>query len=307
MTAPLGWLKRNHSSTFVPSLPSRLRTAIRNMSYGRLEKVYLTFPVPFWAFSPDPLVNLSSSPSRPPFFTQFISPNYAPDQNPSRWTLEPLSLATLPAPNAHPTLLFYLNGPCSQHVTSLISSLEPTSPKYYSILSDFFHPYYSRLPNYNPASPDCQPMKILSTNWQNDELAGCGSYTNFQVSSNRAATEPRQHHLNTDDGFNDINGSEEKAEEDDGAEIELDRDIEALREGCPDRGIWFAGEHTAPFIALGTVTGAYWSGEAVGRRIAAAYGIGHEIGNDEVVAETNGEVVTPSEGHDVGKSSNGTI
>lgn len=35
--------------------------------------------------------------------------------------------------------------------------------------------------------------------------------------------------------------------------------------------MWFAGEHTAPFIALGTTTGAYWSGEGVARRIVRAY------------------------------------
>lgn len=35
--------------------------------------------------------------------------------------------------------------------------------------------------------------------------------------------------------------------------------------------MWLAGEHTAPFIALGTTTGAYWSGEGVARRIAALY------------------------------------
>jgi hypothetical protein len=44
-----------------------------------------------------------------------------------------------------------------------------------------------------------------------------------------------------------------------------------MREGLPSRGLWFAGEHTAPFVALGTVTGAYWSGESVGQRIAKAY------------------------------------
>ncbi len=59
-----------------------------------------------------------------------------------------------------------------------------------------------------------------------------------------------------------------------GEEIRIDEDVESLRHGCPERGIWFAGEHTAPFVALGTVTGAYWSGEAVGRRILAAYGLG---------------------------------
>ena len=41
----------------------------------------------------------------------------------------------------------------------------------------------------------------------------------------------------------------------------------------PERGIWLAGEHTAPFVALGTSTGAYWSGESVGVRILRAYGM----------------------------------
>lgn len=70
---------------------------------------------------------------------------------------------------------------------------------------------------------------------------------------------------------------EEEKEGGEWEEVRLDKDIEALREGCPDRGVWFAGEHTAPFVALGTITGAYWSGEAVGRRIAAAYGIEDEL------------------------------
>lgn len=47
-----------------------------------------------------------------------------------------------------------------------------------------------------------------------------------------------------------------------------------MREGLGERGLWFAGEHVAPFVALGTVTGAWWSGEAVAKRIIAAYGGG---------------------------------
>lgn len=55
----------------------------------------------------------------------------------------------------------------------------------------------------------------------------------------------------------------------------------------PDRGVWLAGEHTAPFVALGTVTGAYWAGEGVARRIGRAYGLGE--GGDDMVVE-NGKV-----------------
>lgn len=53
--------------------------------------------------------------------------------------------------------------------------------------------------------------------------------------------------------------------------MEGDKDIEIMREGLPNRGLWFAGEHTAPFVALGTVTGAYWSGECVAKRIVDTY------------------------------------
>lgn len=55
--------------------------------------------------------------------------------------------------------------------------------------------------------------------------------------------------------------------------VMLEDDIRALREGMPERGIWLAGEHTATFVALGTTTGAYWSGESVGMRILGAYGL----------------------------------
>ena len=57
---------------------------------------------------------------------------------------------------------------------------------------------------------------------------------------------------------------------------EADKDIEEMRAGLPERGLWFAGEHTAPFQALGTTSGAYMSGESVGKRITAAYGMAKE-------------------------------
>ena len=227
LTCPLGWLKRNLSA-FSPGLPLRIIEAIQHISYGRLEKVYLTFPTAFWV-----------SESSNPFFAQFLSPTYT-DENPENWTIECVNLAMLPGTCAQPTLLFYINGPCAKHVTSLVSGLEPGTDEYKANLDHFFKPYYSLLPNYSASS--CVPTNILATDWQNDEFAGWGSYTTFQTS----------------------NASED---------VQLDKDIEALREGCPDVGIWFAGEHTAPFVALGTVTGAYWSGQAVGKRVAEVYGL----------------------------------
>jgi hypothetical protein len=105
-------------------------------------------------------------------------------------------------------------------------------------LTKFFEPYFSLLPHYCKDSPDCIPVSVLATNWVTDELSGYGSYTTFRTGLERG-----------------------------------DEDIEIIREGLTDRNLWFAGEHCAPFVALGTVTGAYWSGEAAAKRIAQIYGM----------------------------------
>ena len=148
-----------------------------------------------------------------------------------------MDLASLSPPSAHPTLLFYTFGDTSKYLTEETAKLD-TQAKKDAFLFDFFKPYYSRLPHYSESSTECQPTGCLATNWLNDELAGNGSYTNFQVG--------------LEDG---------------------DTDIETLRKGLPDVGLWLAGEHTAPFVGLGTATGAFWSGESVGRRIAERYGL----------------------------------
>ncbi len=51
-------------------------------------------------------------------FCQWLSPNYAADSNPKRWTNEAVDLGSLDAPDAHATLLFYIYGEESEHVTS---------------------------------------------------------------------------------------------------------------------------------------------------------------------------------------------
>ncbi|PNY25149.1 polyamine oxidase 4 [Tolypocladium capitatum] len=227
VTAPLGWLKQNLAA-FEPPLPGRLIQAIQSVGYGCLEKVYISFPRAFW---------LSEAGDRnAKGFAQWLSPNYAPDSNPDRWNQEVVELASLTPETSHPTLLFYIFGEQSRHLTTKVAELDDQAERD-RFLFHFFKPYYSRLPQYSEASDDCRPTGCLATAWLRDELAGFGSYSNFQV------------------------GLEEG-----------DADIETMREGLPDGGLWFAGEHTAPFVALGTATGAYWSGESVGRRIAEAYG-----------------------------------
>ena len=79
--------------------------------------------------------------------------------------------------------------------------------------------------------------------------------------------------------------------EEGGEEVKLEEDIKVLREGLPERGVWLAGEHTAPFVALGTLTGAYWSGEAVGMRVLGAWGMVGEVEEGKVDEVGNGELV----------------
>ncbi|EXJ83240.1 hypothetical protein A1O1_06859 [Capronia coronata CBS 617.96] len=287
VTCPLGWLKRYHTSAFTPALPPRLCAAIENINYGRLEKLYVTFPTAFWlspngddhqhqrdekseldkaistldanikvkpAGDSSPSYNSNPAPdaqsaSNYPFFTHFHDPAYIPHPIDEAWNQSVASLARLPAPHAHPTLLFYMYGACATHVVRSVQDLTPYSAEYNAVLTAFAQPFYSRLPNYSASDPSCTPTSLLMTQWQADRFAGNGSYCNFQVGLERG-----------------------------------DEDIEVMRAGVvvhssdgikppTHTGLWLAGEHTAPFIALGTTTGAWWSGEGVARRICAAYGL----------------------------------
>lgn len=144
-----------------------------------------------------------------------------------------MNLGALPGPNAHPTLLFYVFGDCAHHIARLAKATDASAK-----LLQFFEPYICRLPYYDASRPDCVPKAVLATAWCLDEFSGCGSYSNFQVGLEAG-----------------------------------DEDIETMRRGVPERRLWLAGEHTAPFVALGTVTGAWWSGDGVARRILETYGL----------------------------------
>jgi hypothetical protein len=238
MTTPLGWLKRN-KGVFEPALPDRLLSAIDSISVGRLEKVrslptlpifsspppllqasithknqvYITFPTAFWLSSSD------TKNDNFPGYTNWLSPSYAPTTNPSKWAIEAWTRASFTPPNNHPTLIFYLYGPLSTYLTSLLPSPNSTSTttavqiqQAQKELEEFFNPYISLLPNYSSSLEECKPKKILCTNWQNDELAGNGSYCNFQVGIKDAAT-----------------------------------DVDVLRNGVKERGLWIAGEAAAPY------------------------------------------------------------
>ncbi|KAK4224412.1 hypothetical protein QBC38DRAFT_371120 [Podospora fimiseda] len=230
LTTPLGWLKQNLQA-FHPPLPARLTQAIQNLGYGCLEKIYMTFPKAFWLI-PDPKGHKFTG------FGQWLSPSYTPETNPAKWTNEVVELGSV-KDGGHPTLLFYTYGEQSRHITSSLRRLKSEKDKREWLIR-FFEPYYSKLPSYNPRED--VPVAAIATDWLGDDLAGNGSYVNFQKGLR-----------------------------------EGDKDIEVMRAGVPGEGIWLAGEHTAPFIALGTSTGAYWSGEGVASKVA-----GKVLGRGEV-------------------------
>ncbi|KAL8897617.1 MAG: hypothetical protein Q9207_007123 [Kuettlingeria erythrocarpa] len=222
ITAPLGWLKQNKEC--VRPLHPRISSAIDSISFGRLEKVLIEFPNAFWeSVGIDANIDSNDNIS----FIHWLSPSYSTQSNPQRWRLECVSFHAFPQPYRRDILLFYTFGDCSSHITASIQGLHGETR--HEWLQQFFEPYYSRLPGYTTA---CAPLRFLATEWCNDDLAGNGSYSNFQVNMKDAA-----------------------------------HDVEALRHGMPDQHIYFAGEHTAPFDGLGTVAGAYTSGEKVARRI----------------------------------------
>lgn len=217
-----------------------------NPSKNSLIQVYITFPSAFWL---DP--SADSNEDSFPGYTNFLSPRYSPETNPSRWPQEAYNLAAYAAPNNHPTLLFYLYGDCSQALIALSSpspsnhdpyhqTLHPSGPGTSHPLYPFFLPYIALLPHYSPTSTACVPSRILNTTWQLDDLAGNGSYVNFQVPVAEAA-----------------------------------EDVRCMREGMGStRKVWFAGEHTSPFEECGTATGAFLAGEEVGGRVLKILGLG---------------------------------
>lgn len=242
VTAPLGWLKRNEN-VFSPPPPPDISAAIHSLGYGNLEKVFLKFPKAFWndpvprADSDHGLSSEDDGRSSNPLESLFLRPEYAAETNPAKWRQESISFSGLTEPFSQPVIMFFIYGQWGRHVTGLVRGMSQDSKEYHRILDENFRPYYSKLPSYNPASSECEPLDFMSTDWQDDRFAGFGLFTNLPIGSG--------------DGV---------------------RHFEALREGMgKDRGIWFAGEHTSPTGGLGTVHGAYWSGEEVAKRVAREY------------------------------------
>lgn len=158
VTIPLGCLQRS-TITFNPPLPPRVLSAISNLGFGNLEKLFFKFERAWWSipFSSDP----------PEIFT-FLPPLKLPSDAP-RQLLSMFSLANIPV-HAQPVLAVYLAGEWSTYLTS-----QPSD----TIIDLFQIHYLPLLPNY---SNNCIILDVYRTNWTNDPLA-YGSYTHVPVGS----------------------------------------------------------------------------------------------------------------------------
>lgn len=95
----------------------------------------------------------------------FLHPTHV-IENAQSWSLE-FNLVLLPelfGAHFQPTLIFSLYRPCTTHITSLINPLLSGSQEYFKAISDLFRVYYTLIPNYNAADPNCTSKAVLATN-----------------------------------------------------------------------------------------------------------------------------------------------
>ncbi|KAF8419007.1 hypothetical protein EV426DRAFT_709517 [Tirmania nivea] len=261
---PLGVLKHSHHTLFPPfpsplSLPPRALSAINNLGYGRLEKVYLRFDRAWWPHDARAISFLEDGNIKE------VSTTSNPTNIPPQTQMTVISLSSLPPPHAQPTLLFYLYGETSaallRALDSLSSSTTSSSPEtkmtapppdspHFALLTAFFYPYIARLHHSlsltHPSESQTQtpppaPTQILHTTHTTSPFSGYGSYTYFPTHAEDSESDV--HVLQTLGGIPE--GSES---------------------GWPCLPLWLCGEHVSPRKGLGTVAGAWWSGgEKAGR------------------------------------------
>lgn len=158
VAVPLGCLQ--HSTiTFTPSLPQRIHSAIINLGFGNLEKIFLKFNTAWW-------INPSSL-DAPDVYT-FLSPTSLPPSAPKQ-LLTMFSLARLPV-HAQPVLAVYL----ADAWTEYIATETPVA------IAQLFQTHYlPSMPNYGP---DCVIVDVARTSWATDPWT-YGSYTHVPVGS----------------------------------------------------------------------------------------------------------------------------
>ena len=158
VTMPLGCLQRS-TITFEPPLPPKIRSAISNLGFGNLEKLFLKFKVAWW--------NTETTSDPPEIFT-FLPPLSLPPGVPAE-LITMFSLASIPV-HAQPLLAVYTAGTWSSYLARQTPA---------AIAHLFQTHYLPLLPNY---SPECIIQDVFFTDWTNDPFS-FGSYTHVPVGS----------------------------------------------------------------------------------------------------------------------------
>jgi polyamine oxidase len=158
VTVPLGCLQQSTIS-FSPPLPLHIQSAIHNLGFGNLEKIFLKFERDWWT-------NEWSS-EVPDMFT-FLPPSSLPPDAPDQ-LLNAFSLATLPI-HAQPVLAIYTADAWTKYLAT----------KSDAEIADLFENHFlPSLPNFTQA---CIITDIFRTNWTGDPFA-YGSYTHVPTGS----------------------------------------------------------------------------------------------------------------------------
>ena len=158
VTVPLGCLQRATIS-FNPPLSTRVQSAIHNLGFGNLEKIFLKFERAWWTKK-----FLSDAPDLYTFLPPLSLPADAPDQ-----LLNVFSLASLPV-NAQPVLVIYTAGTWSTYLTT----------KSDDEIADLFETHFlPSLPNFRS---DCIVTDVFRTDWASDPFS-YGSYSHVPTGS----------------------------------------------------------------------------------------------------------------------------
>ncbi|XP_032672835.1 uncharacterized protein LOC116844858 isoform X2 [Odontomachus brunneus] len=153
-TASLGVLKKKHSTLFMPCLPPRKKRAIRGLSIGTADKIFMEFPYKWW--SEDTIaINLICLEENKKLFVQKYGEEY-------QWLCDVFSFYTV---DYQPRVLCaWIVGKYARHMETLSDSV--VSDGLYRLLQESIGKYYDVI----------QPTKILRSKWFTDEHFQ-GSYT----------------------------------------------------------------------------------------------------------------------------------
>ncbi|XP_011142812.2 uncharacterized protein LOC105185188 isoform X2 [Harpegnathos saltator] len=153
-TASLGVLKKKHSTLFVPSLPSKIRRAIRGLCIGTVNKIFMEFPCKWW--SEDTVsINLVSLEENKKLFVQKYGEEY-------QWLCDVFSFFVV---DYQPRLLCaWIIGKYARQMETLSDT--DISDGLYRLLQDSMGKHYHVV----------RPTRILRSKWFTDEHFQ-GSYT----------------------------------------------------------------------------------------------------------------------------------